>query len=691
MRTFAALTIVVLFSIVGCAPEDKTFVGEQGGALTIGTTDIPAVLSPLEPSAFGSNDVLDLLFVSLYRYDPQTDEMQPELAASWEFSEDLTSITYYLRDDVTWWDGMPVTAEDVYYTYSMMIDPATQYPDIARLRFIDTVEVLGTHTIRVSFDRVYADVLTDSDIMPVPRHIHEQSPETFGQEPVGNGPYRIEEWIPGSRLVLAANDTYYRGRPPLDEIEIRYYLDATAMLNAFAQGQLDVVLNITPAAARRLSTDENAVVDQRPGNTYTYVGWNLKHEHLVDPEIRRALSLAINTQALLDSIFNGMGTISNGPLPPSSWGHSSDVTALNYDVEAARAILKSKDFKDRNRNGILDKNGRDFVLNIITNSESSDRVALLNAIARDLGEVGVYVRARTLRTDAFIRSIMNGDFDGFVMGWSVGEKIDPTVYWYSDKKKGIYNFVSYKNDTVDSLIDQGVAMLNRKKAKDVWHAFQEIVYEDLPYTFLVVPDAISAARKHVKGIEQRLALSNAYTYWISESEREAVVSVPPPVVEEIDTALVSPLSEELEADTGSESELEILPVLRPEDVLEAAARRETTTVSLVLPGSVTVMTPPPRPSITTRAMPVKRVTPKYPDAARAIGASGRVVIRVLVGIDGKVKETAVLSSFGNPACEAAAIAAAEQWEFNPATKDGEPFEQKATIPFDFKPERESNQ
>ncbi len=677
MRRFVTFTAIILFFMISCASEEEGFVSEQGGTLTVGTTEISTVLSPLEPSAFGSNDVLDLLFMSLHRYDLETDKMKPELAASWEFSEDLTSITYYLRDDVTWWDGTPVTAEDVYYTYTMMIAPETQYPNIARLRFIDTVEVLGTHTIRFSFSRVYADLLTDSDIMPVPQHIHKQSAGTFGQNPVGNGPYKIEEWVPGSRLVMGVNEAYYRGRPPFDKIEIRYYFDATAMLNDFTQGQLDIILNITPAAAQRLSGDENIVLDRRPGNTFTYVGWNLKHAHLVDAEIRRALSLAINTRGLLDSIFGGMGTISNGPLPPSSWGYSNDVIPLGHDLAGAREILQSKGFVDRNRNGILDKNGQDLVLNIITNSESSDRVALLNAITRDLEELGVQVRARTLRTDKFIRAIINRDFDGFVMGWSVGEKIDPTVYWYSDETRGIYNFISYKNETVDSLIDQGVAMLNRKKAKGIWHVFQKIVYEDLPYTFLVVPDAISASHKRVKGIERGLELGSAYAYWIPRSEREAVAVVPPPVVEEIVTTPASTPSEEPEP--------EIRPILRPEEVLEAAARRETTAVASVQPESVAVTTPPPKPSITTRATPVKRVTPKYPEAARAIGASGRVVIRVLVGVDGKVQEATILSSFGNPACEAAALAAAEQWEFNPATKDGVSFEQKATIPFDFRP------
>ena len=125
-------------------------------------------------------------------------------------------------------------------------------------------------------------------------------------------------------------------------------------------------------------------------------------------------------------------------------------------------------------------------------------------------------------------------------------------------------------------------------------------------------------------------------------------------------------------------------VVEPERILEAAAMEETTTVAAA-PETLSVPTPPPKPLVITSAKPIKQVKPKYPESARTLGATGRVVIRVLVGTDGKVKKTTVLSSFGNPACEEAALATAQQWEFTPATKDDVPFEQNVSIPFDFRP------
>lgn len=696
MKKFCTVLITVSLIILACAKKEESIAGEQGGKMVIGTADLPAVISPLAPSMFGSNEVLDLLFMHLHRIDPETGKMRPELASSWEFSEDLTSITYYLRDDVMWEDGTAVTAEDIYYTYEKMKDPKTNYPNVARLRFIKGVQVVGTYAIKFTFDKVYADILTDSDIMAVPKHIYEKKGMKFGQEPVGNGPYKIKEWIPGSGLVLTANDKYYRGKPPLDEIYVKYYTDMDNMIEDFANGDLDIVLNITPTGAKGLEKNKNIAIDSRPGNTYTYIGWNIKHPYLKDKEIRKALTMAINTKKILNDVFTEMGTISLGPLPPSSWGYNEDITPVKHNLAEARKILQKKGFEDRNRNKIFDKDRKDFTLNLITNVENPDRVKILKLVAEDLKSLGIRVNVKALDTKSFIEAIVKRDFDGFIMGWSVDEKIDPTAYWYSDPAKGIFNFVSYKNSVVDSLIDVGVAMLNRKKAKEVWNEFQKVIYEDLPYTFLIVANDISVSYKRIKGFDKGIALASAYTYWIPEAERRvAVASLPPPVEEDTATTTTTTTTTGEKPEEGVKPKKEEVTekpppvVVNPEKLLEATVKKETTAVATTTPDTTeeAAITPPtpPKPSVITRAAPIKQVAPKYPESARTVGATGKVTVRVVVGTDGKVKAVKILSSFGNPACEAAAVEAAKKWEFKPATKDGVPFEQKVTIPFSFRP------
>ncbi len=684
MKKFAPILTIIILLVFGCAKKEEMLKGEKGGKMVIGTADLPGKISPLQPSVLGSNEILDLIFLKLHRIDPNTGKMKPELAASWEFSEDLRAITYYLRTDIKWWDGEPVTAEDILYTYEKMQDPATGYPFIASLNFIKKVELIDKYTIKFTFSQVYANLLTDSDIMPVPKHIYEKLGAEFGiSKIIGNGPYRVKEWVPGSGLILTANDEYYQGRPPLDEIIVKYYNNVDAMITDFEQGNLDFVLNLTPADAKKLSANQNVNISSKPGKSYIYIGWNLDNELLKDKEIRRALTMAINRNQILNDIFLGMGKISLGPLPHSSWAFNENVTPLEYNIEKAKALFASKGFEDRNRNKILDKNGKDITLTIIANIENPERAQILSYVADHLGQIGIKVNAQTMDVNSFIATLLSRKYDGYVMGWSVSEKVDPTLYWHSDPNRGKFNFVSYKNHIVDSLIEIGTVMLNRKKAKNIWGEFQRIIYEDQPYTFLVVPNEIAAHYKRVKGTEEGVQLASAYTYWIPEAERKVTVAaiIPPPAPTPTTTTVTTtaPATTKKE-ETKTETPKPPAPI-SPEKLIEAAAAKETTAVVTPPPTTPT----PPKPSVITRPVPLKQIAPKYPEAAKAIGATGRVVVKVLIGTDGKVKSATIYSSFGNPACEDAALSAAKQWEFKPATKDGEPFEQSIQIPFDFRP------
>lgn len=683
MKKSGIILMVILLTFFSCTRQEEMLKGEKGGKLVIGTTELPSTLSPLQPNVFGSNEVLDLLFMKLHRIDASTGKMKPELASSWEFSEDLKAITYYLRKEIKWWDGEPVTAEDVLYTYEKMIDPKTNYPFISTFKLIKKVELIDKYTIKFTFNQVYANLITDSDIMPVPKHIYEKSETEFGiSKIVGNGPYRVKEWIPGSGLILIANEDYYRGRPPLDEIIIKHYTNVDALISDFEQGNIDVALNITPAEAKRLAGNQNINVTSKLGNSYVYIGWNLDNEFLRDKEIRRALTMAINSTQLLNNIFLGMGKISVGPLPPSSWAFNENITPFEYNIEKAKGILAQKGFEDRNRNKILDKNGKDFTLTIITNVESPKRTEILSYVADYLNQLGVKVNAQKLDVNSFISALLNRKYDGFIMGWSVSDKIDPTLYWHSDPKRGKFNFINYKNATVDSLIEVGTVMLNRKKAKEIWGEFQRIVYDDQPYTFLIVPNEISATYKRVKGTDEGLNLSNAYTYWIPEAERKVTVAavITPPTPIATPPTTTTPTTTQIE--TKVETPKPPAPTVSPEKLLEAITASKETTTTVVTPSPTLA---PPKASVITKPVPIKQVKPKYPEIAKSLGVTGRITVKVVVGIDGKVKSATITSTFGNPACEDAALAAAKQWEFKPATKDGEPFEQNITIPFDFKP------
>lgn len=514
--------LIIILGLVACGPKEEKLTGEPGGSVVAGSLEEPGSLSPLTPSLTGSNEVLDLLFLHLVRVDAQTGKIIPQLATSWEYSEDLRMVTYYLRKDVKWWDGEPFTAEDVVFTYEKMKDPKTGYPNVATLAMVEKAEVIDPYTVRVSFKKVYGDQLLDSDIQPVPKHVFDKNPDLdkFGENPVGCGPFKVKRWTHGVSLELIANPEFYRGKPPLDQMTVLFYVDLDAMAKDFEAGRLDMIIDVTPAVAQRWEKNQNIEISSRPGRSYLYIGWNLNNPLLKDLEFRKTLTMGIDLNALLKDLFVNKGAVSVGPLTPGTWAYNRDLKPIVYNPIAARENLFKMGFTDLNKDNIMEKGGQPVVMNLITNKENSLRVALANRIAADLLKIGIKVNVQVLDLNAFINSILAGKFDGYVMGSRVGQKIDPTIYWYSDPKRGRYNLVAYKNKTVDSLIDEGLVALSRTRAKTIWNRFQQIIYENQPFTFLVVPDEISANYKRIRGVQNEgIAIAQSYAYWIPEAER----------------------------------------------------------------------------------------------------------------------------------------------------------------------------
>ncbi|HID32623.1 MAG TPA: TonB family protein, partial [bacterium (Candidatus Stahlbacteria)] len=383
---------------------------------------------------------------------------------------------------------------------------------------------------------------------------------------------------------------------------------------------------------------------------------------------------------LLKDIYLDEGELSTGPLPPSSWGFNKDLKPIPYNPTKATEILAKAGWKDLDYDRILER-GRvrnEFQLTIIANRENPDRVQILNQVAEDLKRIGIRVNKEVVDIGTFIRRVIARDFDGMIMGWTVGDKIDPTIYWHSDPERGRYNFVGYKNNRIDSLIEAGLLSINIKKAIKIWNQFQQIIYDDQPYTFLVVPNEISAYHSRIQGVDAEIGadVPLAYTYWF-EKKDQRIVKLEEEKVEERPGKPVEAVKKPTPTPPKPPE------TVTPEKILEEAAKRETAATK---PAKVeTVASEPFKPSKITRPKIINFVPAKYPPSLIDLGIEGTVVVKVLVGTDGRVKETIIQTSFGDVLCEREALAAARKATFKPATKDGVPYEAWVSLPFKFRP------
>jgi len=544
-RTPAILTILVLLFLWNCGespssvPEsseecDRT--GETmayGDILVEGSIGDASNLIPILSSDSASHGISRLIFNGLVKYDKDIN-LVGDLARSWDISDDGLVITFHLRDDVTWHDGKPFTAHDVLYTYQVTIDPKTPTAYAGDFLKVSKAEVIDDFTFRVTYDEPFAPALASWGAAVLPRHLLQDRDITKSplvRHPVGTGPFMFKEWKTGQKIVLEANPDYFEGRPHVDGYIMRIIPDmATMFLELRAQG-VDM-MNLTPLQYTRQT---EAPVFQKNYNkyqylafAYTYLGYNLENPLFKDRKIRQALSYAIDTEEIIRGVLLGLGREATGPLKPGTWAYNPDVRRYPYDPEKALDMLAEAGWEDTTGDGFLDRDGKRFSFEIITNQGNEVRAKCAEIIQRRLAEIGIDVRIRIIEWAAFINDFINKKrFDATILGWSI--PMDPDLYdiWHSSKTRpGELNFISFANDEVDELLEKGRSTFNIKERKACYFRIQEILAEEQPYTFLYVPDALPIIHARFRGIEPApIGIGyNIIEWYVPEPEQRYVLT-----------------------------------------------------------------------------------------------------------------------------------------------------------------------
>ncbi|MFC1683789.1 peptide-binding protein, partial [Candidatus Zixiibacteriota bacterium] len=501
----------------------------DGGTLVIGQISEPDALSDFVSTDAQATSIMEnLLFLPLTRYN-QDLEIIPCLAESWEFSADRRELTFHLRRDVTWSDGVPTTAHDVTYSYRMWIDPELAWANRSMLDLVDSASVVDDFTVTFFFQTGYADQLSDLQQLIHPKHILEKTPalqmrsSPFNRQPVGNGPFRLEKWVSNQSLEFSANNAYYAGRPHLDRIIFRIIPDQTALLTNLEIGEIDMMEAIPPKDYDRISSNPRLLVWTYPYRGYVYLGWNLLNPLFENPKVRQALTMAIDRQKIVDGLWYGMGQICTGPVAPHiSWAYHADIEPYPYDPESARRILAQEGWIDRDGDGWLDRDGRRFRFELKTNLGNQIREDIAVMVQRDLASVGIEVVPRVIEWTVFIDQTENKGFDAFILAWQTGFTVNPTDIFHSRAVDGKYNMGSYSSPEADRLMDEGRRCVDRQRAGEIWRRFQEVIHRDQPYTFLYVPPRINAIHKRFRGVHMdiRGELINIAEWWVPEGDRK---------------------------------------------------------------------------------------------------------------------------------------------------------------------------
>jgi len=500
------LLLTLSLCLASCGERGERL--SRGGTLIIGEISDFENLNPMATTDAHARDVYNLLFLSLLDEQPDFLTFEPRLAESYEFSADRGTLTFRLRRDVFWSDGVRVTSRDVVATFEAQKNPAVLWAGRHLKEHIERVEALDDRTVVYHFDEVYPYQLMDANDGPIlPAHILEEvRPEEIRSIPIAeiptNGPFKLEMWLRGQSLSLVPNERYYEsGKPYLGKVVFKIVPDQVTLLTQLKSGEIHCMESIPPGEISDLEENHPELrVFDFPTRAYNYIGWNGAKSPFESKRVRRALTMAIDRQLIIDNLYYGFAEECRSPIVPIIWSYNPNIEPLPYDPELARRILAEEGFIDRDGDGWLDRDGSRFEFDLVTNYGNQIRIDTQIMVQEMLREVGVKVNALALEWTVMLDRIKAGDFDAMVNAWRVGTKADLSPIWSCEARRpGGYNRVGYCNERVDSLNARACRMLDFDEAKPLFFEVQRLIYEDQPYTFLYVPHALSALNRRFGG------------------------------------------------------------------------------------------------------------------------------------------------------------------------------------------------
>ncbi|HET6460088.1 MAG TPA: peptide-binding protein [Syntrophales bacterium] len=534
-----AIVIVIHIALWGCSRKEQDSAARSladsgpayGDIIVEGSIGDASNLIPIISSDSTSHGIASMVYNGLVKYDKDIN-IVGDLAESWEVSRDGLVITFHLRRGVKWHDGYPFTAEDVLFTYKITIDPKTPTAYSGDFLKVKKAEVLDDYTFRVTYDRPFAPALMSWGSPVLPAHLlagKDITTSPLARHPVGTGPYIFKDWAPGQKIVLVSNPDYFEGRPYIDGYIMRIIPDTATMFLELRADGIDR-MNLTPLQYTRQTENnlfrKNFNKYRYLSFSYTYLGYNLKNPLFTDKRVRQAIAYGINKEEIIQGILLGLGKEATGPYKPGTWVYNPNVKRYPYNPGKARELLAAAGWRDTDGDGILDKDGQPFVFEIMTNQGNEIRAKTAEIIQRRLSEIGIKVKIRVLEWAAFVNDFINKRrFDVTILGWTI--PLDPDLYdvWHSSKTgPQELNFISYKNDEVDKLIEKGRGTFDQKERKKYYDRIQEILAEEQPYLFLYVPDALPIIHARFRGIEPApLGIGYNFIKWYVPKEEQKLV------------------------------------------------------------------------------------------------------------------------------------------------------------------------
>lgn len=491
--------IMALGLMIGCSKQEDSNKESSSNEkmLVYGSNDY----TNINPALYEHGEINSLIFNGLTAHD-KDNKIIPALAESWNFDKSTNTYTFNLRKDIKWHDGQPFSADDVKFTVESIKNPKNASEIASNYEDVTGVEVVDDNTIKISLNAPNTAMLDYLTVGVLPKHIlqgKDITTDSFNQNPIGTGPFKLEKWDRGQNIILVKNKDYFAKQPSIDKVVFKIVPDDKIKSVQLKSGELDLA-QVTPKDIENFEEDNNFDVRIMKTADYRGILYNFNSKFFKENKsLPNALSYAIDRNAIIDSVLLGHGEEAYSPLQMGEY-NNPDIEKFEYDKNRAKEEIEKLGWK-LGKDNIYEKNGEKLSFEIVCGEGDQVRIDMANLCSQQLREIGVESKVR-------INSKIDWENqDSYLIGW--GSPFDPDDHTYKvfGTGKGS-NYSSYSNKAIDELLKKARETDNNEEKIMYYKKFQEEMTKDMPYTFISYIDSIYVAKSNIKGITDETVLGH---------------------------------------------------------------------------------------------------------------------------------------------------------------------------------------
>lgn len=487
--------------------------------LIVGTTDPKGEFVPIYSSTLYDSWVNKLVFDGLITNNEKGEPI-PNVAESYEVSEDGKTYTFKLNKGIKFTNGQELTAKDVAFTFTSICDPGYDGPRMDAVsnlvgyeeynkgdaKSVEGIKVIDDYTISFTNKNVDAAGIWNFEYGIMPESVYKFEKGNFQAvkdkllEPVGSGAYKFVHFKPGQEVKFEKNPDYWKGEPKIPYIVMKV-TNAQTLLQELMAGTVDIDrVGAKPENIDPLKQAGFLNLDLYMQNGYGYIGLNYGSDKVKDPKVRQALLYGLNRDGFMQSYYQGYGQVYNSHILPTSWAYNPDVPKYEYNPEKANQLLDEAGWKDTNGNGVRDKDGVELELQWLTYTGSKYVDALIPIVQQSWEQIGVKVTPELMEFGTMMDKVNNREYDIFNGAWNLSIDPDPSgIFAISQDVPGGFNNIGWRNEEADKLLKEGKGTTNQEERKKAYAEWQLKFSEDVPYILLGNAQEMFASNSRVKG------------------------------------------------------------------------------------------------------------------------------------------------------------------------------------------------